>query len=187
VIDAYSRFNPAWMVARRESEKPAEAMFKDAFRRHGIQPGQLTVHADRGSAMTSKTVAQLLADLAVGQSHSRPHVSNDNPYSESQFKTLKYRPDFPKQFASIEQARLFCREFFDWYNLEHHHSGIGYHTPHQVHHGLADEVDENRQATLAAAWAAHPERFTRGIPTPPATPTEAWINNPYTQLQKAAP
>jgi putative transposase len=187
VIDAYSRFNPAWMVACRESDKLAEAMFKDAFRRHRIEPGQLTVHADRGSSMTSKTVTQLLADLTVGQSHSRPHTSNDNPYSESQFKTMKYRPEFPRRFASIEEARLFCREFFDWYNLEHHHSGIGYHTPYQVHHDLVDQIDEHRQTTLAAAWGTHPERFVQGIPTPPTTPTEAWINNPYSHMLEAAP
>jgi putative transposase len=187
VIDVFSRFNPAWMVASFESERLAEAMFRDAFRRHGVQPGQLTVHADRGSAMTSKTVSQLLADLQVGQSHSRPHVSNDNPYSEAQFKTLKYRPEFPRRFPTIEAARVFCRQFFDWYNLEHHHAGIGYHTPHSVHHGLADQIDEDRAATLAAAWGAHPERFVRSIPTPPTTPNEAWINNPYSGLHDAAP
>jgi len=178
VIDVYSRANPAWTVQTRESDTIAEHMIADAIAAHGIRPGQLTVHADNGSSMTSKTVAQLLSDLAVAQSHSRPHVSNDNPFSESQFKTLKYRPEFPDRFDSIQHARQFCQEFFHWYNHEHHHSGIGYHTPWQVHTGQAPAIAEARQTTLDQAHTAHPERFRRGRPTPPALKPDVWINPP---------
>jgi putative transposase len=177
-IDIYSRYVTAWMVAPRESDKLAEAMFAGAIRAQRIRPGQLTVHADRGSAMTSKTLAQLLADLDVTRSHSRPHVSNDNPYSESNFKTLKYRPDFPARFGSIDDARLFCAEFVDWYNHEHRHSGIGYHTPADIHTGAAATTRERRAQTLAAAYRDHPERFVRQPPTPPELPGQAWINQP---------
>lgn len=177
-VDIFSRYAVAWMVAPRESDRLAEAMFAAAFHDQRIRPGRLTVHADRGSSMTSKTVAQLLADLDVTRSHSRPHVSNDNPYSESQFKTLKYRPDFPDRFASIKDARLFVSAFFDWYNHSHHHSGIGYHTPAEVHDGSAGRTRQRRQATLAAAYAAHPERFVRHPPRPPQIPDQAWINKP---------
>ena len=137
--------------------------------------------------MTSKTVAQLLSDLQVAPSHSRPHVSNDNPYSESQFKTLKYRPEFPRRFSSIEAARVFCRQFFDWYNSAHHHSGIGYHTPQQVHYGLIGDIDAHRADTLTSAFRAHPERFVRGIPTPPTTPDQAWINKPEPPTERTTP
>jgi putative transposase len=178
IIDVYSRFNPGWLLASRESDRLAEAMITNAIHDHHIRPGQLTIHADRGSSMTSKTVAQLLADLEVGKSHSRPHVSNDNPYSEAQFKTMKYRPEFPTRFPSIEQARVFTASFFDWYNTVHLHSGIGYHTPYQVHHGLVAAVDEKRIATLDAAWGHHPERFSRGRPTPPILASQTWINKP---------
>jgi putative transposase len=181
VIDVYSRFNPAWQVERRESEYLAEHMFADAFARHGIRPGQLTVHADRGPAMRSKTLAQLFSDLDITRSHSRPHVSNDNPYSESEFKTMKYRPGFPKRFTSIEHARDVCGQFFEWYNNHHRHSGIGYHTPHDVHYGLVGPVDQQRQATLDQAWQNRPNRFRAGRPRTPEIPDTPWINRPERQ------
>ena len=141
-------------------------------------PGQLTLYADHGPSMTSKPVAFLLADLGVTKTHSRPHVSNDNPFSESQFKTLKYRPEFPDRFGSLQNARSFCQEFFSWYNTEHHHSGLGLLTPEVVHTQRAGQVRELRQQTLDVAYAAHPERFVRKPPQPPALPTEVWINPP---------
>jgi putative transposase len=146
--------------------------------KEGIEPGRLTIHADRGSSMASKPVALLLADLGIAKSHSRPHVSNDNPYSEAHFKTLKYRPGFPARFGSLEDARAFCRTFFTWYNTEHRHSGIGLMAPASVHAGRAVEVTAARAITLAEAYAAHPERFVRRPPTPPALPTAVWINPP---------
>ncbi|MGI8697494.1 MAG: transposase, partial [Mycobacteriales bacterium] len=143
-----------------------------------IGPGQLSIHADRGSSMASKPVAFLLADLGVTKSHSRPHVSNDNPYSEAQFKTLKYRPDFPARFGSIEDARVFCHKFFTWYNHHHRHSGIGLHTPADVHHGRAADVHDARATVLNAAYHTNPERFVRKPPEPPRPPDTAWINKP---------
>ena len=144
----------------------------------GSTPRELTLHADRGSSMQSKPVALLLADLGVTKTHSRPHVSNDNPYSESQFKTLKYCPQFPQRFGSIEDARLFCRNFFGYYNHEHRHSGIGLMTPAVVHHGRAEKLTTARRQTLVQAQRAHPERFVRGTPQPPVLPPQAWINPP---------
>lgn len=158
----------------------AERLIAETIAKQAVPPGQLTLHADRGSSMTSKPVAFLLADLGVTQSHSRPHVSDDNPYSESQFKTLKYRPDFPGCFGSIEAARLHCQEFFAWYNDEHRHSGLGLHTPADVHYDLAGVVRDKRAAVLDAAYAAHPERFPRKHPEPPKLPTVSWINPPDT-------
>jgi putative transposase len=148
--------------------------------RQGIESGQLTTHADRGPAMTSKPVALLLADLGVTKTHSRPHVSNDNPFSEAQFKTLKYRPAFPTRFGSIQDARAHCHVFFPWYNTEHHHSGLGLLTPADVHHGLGEERVVTRATVLATAYAVHPERFPAGPPHPPVCPTEVWINPPNT-------
>ena len=146
-----------------------------------MQAGRLTVHADRGTSMTSKPVAMLLSDLGVTKSHSRPHVSNDNPYSEAQFKTLKYRPAFPDHFGSIQDARVFCQGFFAWYNHEHRHGGIALLTPADVHHGRAAQVITARAAVLEGAYAAHPERFVRKLPQPPRLPTTAWINKPDTE------
>ena len=143
-----------------------------------IGPGQLSIHADRGSSMTSKPVALLLADLGVTQSHSRPHVSNDNPYSEAQFKTLKYRPGFPARFGSIQAARAHCQDFFPWYNNEHHHGGLGLHTAADVHYGRAAAVRAGRAQVLTAAYHAHPERFVRKPPAPPKLPGTSWINQP---------
>lgn len=178
IIDVFSRYVVGWMVAPRESATLAERLIRETCERHGISRDQLTIHADRGTSMRSKLVAELLADLGVTKTHSRPHVSNDNPYSEAGFKTLKYRPDFPARFGSLEDARAYCVDFFAWYNTEHYHSGIGLQTPERVHYGLAQAVVNERAAVLAAAHAAHPERFVRGVPTPPALPTEVWINKP---------
>jgi putative transposase len=164
----------------RETAELAQDFIGETAAKQGIDPGTLTLHADRGASMTSKSVAFLLADLGITRSHSRPHVSNDNPYSESQFKTLKYRPDFPDQFASGEEARAFCQRFFPWYNSEHHHSGIGFHTPEALHYGLATARQAARTETLNAAYAAHPNRFVRQAPVPPEIPTAAWINKPAT-------
>ena len=182
VLDVFSRYVVGWMVAPRESATLAERLISVSCERQDIFPGQLTVHADRGSSMRSKPVALLLADLGITKTHSRPHVSNDNPYSESQFKTMKYRPDFPERFGSIEHGRMHCVDFFRWYNDEHRHSGIGMLTPHDVHYGLAEMRHANRALVLQAAYAAHPERFVRQLPTPPALPTAAWINKPINLL-----
>jgi putative transposase len=178
ILDIFSRYAVGWMVATRESAALAEKLIAATCAKQGITRGQLTIHADRGSSMTSKPVAFLLADLGVTQSHSRPHVSNDNPYSESQFKTLKYRPDFPGRFASIEAARAHCQDFFRWYNEDHRHSGLGLHTPADVHYGRAPAVQAERASVLAAACQAHPERFIRKPPAPPNLPTGSWINPP---------
>ena len=178
ILDIFSRYVVGWMVAYRESAALAQRLIEETCARQGITPGQLTVHADRGSSMIAKPVALLLADLGVVKTHSRPHVSNDNPFSEAQFKTLKYRPDFPERFGGLQDARAFSVNFFRWYNTEHRHTGIGLLTPHDLHHGLAPLRVHQRAATLTAAYAVHPERFSRGVPHPPAIPTAAWINKP---------
>ena len=178
MLDVFSRYVVGWMVAHRESATLAEQFIHETCVRQGIERGQLTIHADRGSAMTSKPVAFLLADLGVTKTHSRPHVSNDNPFSEAQFKTLKYRPDFPARFGSIQDARAHGHVFFPWYNTEHHHAGLGLLTPFDVHHGLAEQRVSARAAVLATAYAAHPERFPAGLPRPPVRPVEVWINRP---------
>jgi putative transposase len=166
------------MVATRESAALAEALIAATMAKQHITAGQLSLHADRGSSMTSKPVTFLLADLGVIQSHSRPHVSNDNPYSEAQFKTLKYRPGFPARFGSIEAARAHCQEFFPWYNTRHRHAGLGLHTAADVHHGTAAAVQDRRARVLAAAYQQHPERFVSSPPTPPRLPGTSWINPP---------
>ena len=178
ILDIFSRYVVGWMVAHRESATLAEVLIRQTCANQAIGRDQLTIHADRGSSMTSKPVAFLLADLGVTQSHSRPHVSDDNPFSEAQFKTLKYRPDFPERFTSIEAARLHCRDFFGWYNDEHRHSGLGLHTPADVHYGTAETVRDKRAGVLDAAYAAHPERFVRRPPQPPKLPATVWINRP---------
>jgi putative transposase len=180
ILDVFSRYAVGWMLAHRESAKLAERLICETCERQGVLPGQLTVHADRGSSMTSKPVALMLADLGVTKSHSRPHVSNDNPFSESQFKTMKYRPDFPDRFGSIEHGRAHCGDFLDWYNREHRHGGLGLLTPHDVHHGLAPARLRARDLVLAQAFAARPERFPRGAPSAGVLPTEVWINKPQT-------
>jgi putative transposase len=179
ILDIYSRYAVGWMVATRESAVLAEKLIAATAVKQGITNGQLTIHADRGSSMTSRPVAFLLADLGVIQSHSRPHVSNDNPYSEAQFKTLKYRPGFPGRFSSIETARAHCQHFFPWYNHEHRHGGLGLHTAADVHHGRAAAVRADRARVLNAAYLAHPERFVSKPPVPPALPATSWINPPH--------
>lgn len=178
ILDVFSRYVVGWMVADGESASLAKRLLDETCRRQNIQPGQLTIHADRGSSMISKPVAFLLADLGVTKTHSRPHVSDDNPFSEAHFKTLKYRPDFPERFGCIEDSRSHCGDFFPWYNTAHHHSGLGLLTPHDVHYGLAASRRAERAVVLAAAHGAHPERFVRGVPTPAPLPTAVWINKP---------
>lgn len=177
MIDIFSRYIVSWHVAGGESAQIAEDFITHIFGMHGIPA---TVHADRGTSMTSKKVADLLADLGVTKSHSRPHVSNDNPYSEAGFKTLKYHPSFPDRFGCIADARAFCEDFFTWYNHQHHHTGIGLHTPAAMHYGLAEAERVQRQIVLDTAHAAHPERFSTR-PKPPELPTTAWINEPDQQ------
>ena len=178
ILDVFSRSVVGFLISERETAELAEAFIAETCAKEGICPEQLRLHADRGSAMTSKSVAQLLADLAVTKTDSRPHVSNDNPYSESQVGTLKYRPGFAGQFGSLADARSWARVFFQWYNQEHHHSGIGLLTPATVHCGQATETIAARQQVLMAAYQAHPERLVRGTPRPPALPTAVWINPP---------
>jgi putative transposase len=185
ILDIYSRYVPGWMLATRESAALAERLLADTIRKQDVDRGQLTIHADRGSSMASKPVALLLADLGVTKSHSRPHCSNDNPYSEAHFKTLKYRPEFPERFGSAEDARAFCQRFFPWYNHDHRHSGIGFHPPAAVHYGRADFVRAQRADVLAVAYAAHPERFVRKPPEPPSLPGPAWINRPEEVMSSA--
>jgi putative transposase len=178
IIDIFSRYVPGWMLAHVENAKLAEVVLADTVAKQSIARDQLTIHADRGSPMTAKPVAFLLADLGVTKSHSRPHCSNDNPFSESQFRTLKYRPEFPDRFGCFEDAHAHCGRFFDWYNDEHRHSGIGYHTPADVHYGRAETVRQKRAVVLDAAHVEHPERFVRKPPEPPKLPTAVWINEP---------
>ena len=178
VLDVFSRYVVAWTLQMRESGELAKELIGQAVAQQQVAPGTLTVHADRGSSMTSKPVAFLLADLGVAKTHNRPYTSNDNPYSEAHFKTLKYRPAFPARFASLEEGRAFCREFFAWYNHEHRHSGIGLMAPAAVHHGRAQEIHDQRARVLEAAYVRTPERFVQRPPRPPALPTAAWINKP---------
>jgi putative transposase len=178
ILDVFSRYVVGWMAALQESATLAQRLIEETCARQGVARDTLTLHADRGPAMLAKSVALLLADLGVTQTHSRPHVSNDNPYSESQFKTLKYHPEFPDRFGSLQDARSFLLDFFQWYNTQHHHGGLGLLTPWDVHHGRAATRLAEREATLRAAFAATPERFVRGVPTPPALPQAVWINKP---------
>jgi putative transposase len=178
ILDIFSRYVVGWMVAHRESSALAKKLIEESCEKQAITPGTLTVHADRGTSMKSKPVALLLSDLGVTKTHSRPHVSNDNPFSEAQFKTLKYRPGFPDRFGCIEHARSFCVPFFDWYNNDHHHSGLALLTPATVHYGKTAAVIEQRRQVLASAYALHPERFVRGAPRPGNPPSAVWINPP---------
>ena len=187
VIDIYSRYVVAWCVQPSESGEIAKELIADAIARFNVPPGQLTLHADRGSSMTSNPVTELLTFLGISRSHSRPHVSNDNPYSESQFKILKYCPAFPERFGCIEDARAFCEKFFAYYNGEHRHSDIGYHTPASVHFGTATEIRTQRGQTLKAAFEANPIRFRNRMPEPPKLPTIAWINDPNTGQEETTP
>ena len=178
ILDVFSRYAVGWMVANNESAELAKQLISGTCGKQKIAQGQLTIHADRGSSMTSKPVAFLMADLGVTKTHSRPHVSDDNPYSESQFRTLKYRPAFPERFGSLEDARSFCQDFFVWYNEQHRHSGLGLLSPAVVHHGLAPAAIAKRREVLQAAYRVHPERFVRKSPEPLPAPTEVWINKP---------
>ena len=178
ILDIYSRYVVGWLIAHRESAELAEQLIADTLEKEDIAPGTLTLHADRGTSMRSKPVAALLIDLEVAKTHSRPHVSDDNPFSEAQFKTLKYRPDYPERFGSLMDARAWAQGFFGWYNQEHHHSNLGLLTPAVVHHGEAECVLRKRQQVLAFAYAAHPERFVKGAPVPAQLPAAVWINPP---------
>lgn len=183
ILDVFSRYVVGWMLAHRESAELARQLFTHTCAKQNIEPGSLTIHADRGSSMTSKPVALLLSDLGITKSHSRPYVSNDNPYSESQFRTMKYRPAFPDRFGSIEDARAFTVDFFRWYNEHHHHSGISLLTPADLHHGHAPQIIEKRQAVLDAAYLIHPERFVKRPPKFPPAPAHVWINKPPTTTE----
>ena len=183
ILDVFSRYVVGWMVADGESAELAKRLIADSCVKQGIKPGKLTIHADRGSSMTSKPVAFLMADLGITKTHSRPHVSDDNPYSESHFRTLKYRPGYPERFGSLQDARSFSQEFFAWYNEEHRHSGIGLLAPAVVHHGLARAATERRQGVLDVAYREHPERFVRRAPKPPEVPKGVWINKPQPPQQ----
>ena len=178
ILDIFSRYVVGWMVAHRESAALAKRLIQETCEKQLIPQGQLTIHADRGSSMKSKVVAHLLADLGITKTHNRPHVSNDNPYSESQFKTLKYCPGFPERFGSIQDARKFCRSFFTWYNTVHKHSGIGLMTPEQVHYGQAQKILDRRAKVLKSAFKNHPKRFKGKTPKPFSLPEAAWINKP---------
>lgn len=183
ILDIFSRYVVGWMIAPQESAELAETLIADTVAKQAIAPGTLTLHADRGSSMRSKPVAALLVDLEVAKSHSRPYVSDDNPFSEAQFKTLKYRPEFPARFGSIEDARAHCQRFFAWYNGEHRHSGIGFMTPEAVHYGQANALQCQRAETLNAAFRANPKRFKGNAPQPPKRPVAAWINPPKKETQ----
>ena len=178
ILDIFSRYVVGWMVAHQESAELARRLLDETCQKQEIASGQLTVHADRGPSMRSGSVAQLLGQLGVTKTHSRPHVSNDNPFSEAHFKTLKYRPEFPRRFGTIEDCRAFCQPFFQWYNAQHRHSGIGLLTPEVVHYGRSEPALAARQATLLAAYAAHPERFVKRVPRPQPLPQAVWINPP---------
>lgn len=178
ILDIYSRYVVGWLIAPRESAELAKHLIEQTCDRQRVRNSNLIIHSDRGTSMTSKTVAMLYSDLGITKSLNRPHVSNDNPYSESQFKTLKYQPTFPGRFGSLEDARGFCKSFFDWYNNDHYHSGIALMTPATVHFGLAEACNEQRQQILEAAFASHPERFVRGVPRTIPLPEAAWINPP---------
>jgi putative transposase len=178
ILDIFSRYVVGWMLAHRESADLARRLILETVLKQQVVAEQLTIHSDRGPSMTSQGVAQLLASLGVTKSHSRPQVSNDNPFSESQFKTMKYWPEFPDRFDGFEHAHGFCRRFLPWYNDEHYHSGIGLVTPAMLHYGAAERVRDERQQTLSAAYNRHPERFVQGLPAPPALPTAVWINPP---------
>lgn len=187
ILDIFSRYVVGYMIAERELASLAKQLVADSCTKQGIAPDQLILHADRGSAMTSKTLALLLADLGVGQSHSRPYVSNDNPYSEAQFKTMKYRPDYPDHFDSLADARTWTHPFFNWYNNQHRHTGLGLMTPATVHYGQADDLTNRRQIVLSVAYAQHPERFVKGLPIPPQLPAAVWINPPSAKESEELP
>lgn len=178
VIDIYSRYVVGWMVASKEKAELGQELIKTTYARQNVKKGQIAVHSDRGPAMIAKSWETLVTDLEINKTLSRPYVSDDNPFSESQFKTLKYCPEYPERFGCVEDARSFCQAFFDWYNNEHYHSGIGLMTPSVVHYGQADQVIAKRQEVLLEAYSKHPDRFVSKIPKPKAPPAEVWINPP---------
>jgi putative transposase len=181
LMDVFSRFVVGWMVANRESATFAQELILQSCQNQEVDPQQLTIHSDRGGPMIAKNLALLLSDLGVTKSHSRPHVPDDNPYSEAQFKTMKYRPDYPDRFGALEDSRSWARRFFSWYNFEHYHTGLGLMLPAMVHYGHTDQIQQARQRVLEGAFAAHPERFVRGVSTPPMVPDAVWINKPKNQ------
>jgi putative transposase len=178
ILDLFSRYVVGWLLADHESADLAEQLIAKSCHQQAIARDRLVLHSDRGAAMTAKSLAQLLTDLAIEQSYSRPYTPDDNPFSEAQFKTMKYRPDYPQRFDSRDHAHTWAKTFFPWYNHEHHHVALGLFTPAAVHFGHAAELLAQRQVTLSAAYAQHPERFVHGAPTPPALPTAVWINPP---------
>ena len=182
ILDIYSRYVVGWMVAPKETAALAQRLIKATYAKQGVNKGDIILHADRGSPMIAKTTAQLCMSLGITKSHNRPYVSNDNPYSESQFKTLKYFPGFPGRFGSLQDSVSFCRPFFQWYNYDHRHSGIGMVTPDDMHYGMAENVVEERKRVLKAAFETHPERFVKGVPLPPVLPKATWIHPPVSTL-----
>lgn len=178
VLDIFSRYVVGWMIAEVERSELAKHLIAETARRQGIQPDQLTLHSDNGSPMTGKPLSQLLVDLGITGSHSRPHTSDDNPFSEAQFKTMKYRPDYPDRFDSIQAARQWSRAFFAWYNDVHYHSGLNLMTPASVHDGAADAVQQQRQRVMSAAFETYPQRFPAGMPVVRGAPATVWINPP---------
>ena len=183
LLDIFSRHVVGWLLAHHENGELAKQLITESYQKQGVEPGQITVHADRGAPCTARTVKQMMVDLGIDSSHSRPRVCNDNPFSESHFKTMKYQPEYPDRFGSYQDAHGFCRKFFAWYNWEHHHSGIAMLTPGQVHYGHADAVLAERQSVLDTAYAAHTERFVNGPPKVPSLPAEVWINPPEDRTQ----
>ena len=178
VLDIFSRYAVGWMIAETQTSELARQLVDESVRKQGIPPGQLTLHSDNGTPMKGKPLVGLLDDLGIDRSHSRPHTSDDNPFSEAQFKTMKYRPDYPKRFSDIDAARQWARRFFDWYNHEHYHSGLNLLTPASVHYGEAESIQQRRQATMTLAYAANPRRFAAGPPQVKGTPEAVWINPP---------
>lgn len=187
ILDLFSRMAVGWMVARRETSALAQQLVTETFEKHGVEADQVTLHADRGSIQTAKGVALLLSDLGITQSHSRPYTSNDNAFSESQFKTLKYHPTFPERFCSLEHARTFCRSFFGWYNTEHRHGSLALLTPAAVHYGRGEAILAQRAATLAEAFAKHPHRFKGRAPKVGTLPQAVWINPPKREGEPSPP
>jgi len=187
ILDIYSRSIVGWRIEDHESSELAKELMDEAITNEGVDPNQLTIHADNGASMASHGVAEFLANLGVQKSHSRPHTSNDNPFSEAQFKTLKYRGDFPERFGSLEEARSFFAKFFNWYQYEHHHVGLGLMTPADVHEGYAEVITERRAEVLREAYENHPERFVRKVPIPPTLNTQVWINRPTEEEMKKGP
>lgn len=183
VLDLFSRYVVAWMVATRESATLAKRLITNACAKQGIQPGQLTLHQDRGAPMKAKSFSQMLIDLDILASYSRPRVSDDNPFSESQFKTLKYAPSYPGRFTGPLEARTYFQGFFPWYNTQHRHSGLGLHTPDSVHYGRTQQIQADRQHVLDHAYRNHPERFVKGKPRPPHVPDQVWINQPNNTIE----